>query len=663
MAAVEGARSRSPAARASRCSTASSDRSPRRPSRLVSARPCLSTIERIVSFGPALRPAARLTGARSTSSPASCAPTGARVDLEEIRVRPAWHLTHAIHAAARGRRHAVSSTSSAPLGVLVILLIAAVSMYGDLTGRFYIVRLPDAAPAHRATCTSAQPRPGAGRARDPDRPPRRRRAPACCGCAGAAPARRGAGAAASRALAGPLDFFFWTVMVALVAALARLALDDSGALTVVQFVLAAILLTYVMLLHRRGGLRRPRPAPPTTPPASRRCSRSAAACRSARRAAIETWLVFPGAKEALALGMRAWLREHGDELDPRDTFFVNVDTVGHGRRAPRDRATGYALVFRSDERLARLCERAGLRSPTSGASAPTPRRRRWRAIPSITICCLDDARPHRPSSTAPTDTPERVDPAAVERAPPTSSSRLVRRIDDGLPPREPERRRARAAASPAPRGSGRAPAGSRREDMSPGSSPTATARTARRRIFAERVFGSAVDEHHARGLERPAELASRPARAAPRRRLVARAVGDHAEAPDRLALRLVRHAHDRRLRHRRVRHQHRLDLRRAEPLAGHVDRVVGAARAGTSRRPRRSAPSRRGARRPGTSTSRSPCSARGRPRCRASCPATGACRRARRPRRAPGCPSGSNTSTSMPCEAPPSEHTLISSTG
>ena len=49
-------------------------------------------------------------------------------------------------------------------------------------------------------------------------------------------------------LTSPLHFLFWTVMVALVAAIVRLAVDESGALTCVQFVLAAIFLTYVVLL-------------------------------------------------------------------------------------------------------------------------------------------------------------------------------------------------------------------------------------------------------------------------------------------------------------------------------------------------------------------------------------------------------------------------------
>src|SRR6185503_19860439 len=142
------------------------------------------------------------------------------------------------------------------------------------------------------------------------------------------------------------DIFFWTVMAALVAALARLALTDSGVLTVVQFVLAAVLLTYVMLFVDAA-------ISDPSPGASTNASGVAALIEIGRRLqeraphGIETWLVFPAAKEGLVLGMRAWLREHGDELEPRDTFFVNVHTIGHGD-VHHVTADGYGLVFRSD---------------------------------------------------------------------------------------------------------------------------------------------------------------------------------------------------------------------------------------------------------------------------------------------------------------------------
>ena len=51
----------------------------------------------------------------------------------------------------------------------------------------------------------------------------------------------------------------------------------------------------------------------------------------------------------------------------------------------------------------------------------------------------------------------------------------------------------------------------------------------------------------------------------------------HDEADDGLALHLVGHADDAGLGDRRMADQHRLDLRRAQPLAGDLQRVVRAA--------------------------------------------------------------------------------------
>ena len=157
--------------------------------------------------------------------------------------------------------------------------------------------------------------------------------------------------------------------------------------------------------------------------------------------------------------------------------------------------------------------------------------------------------------------------------------------------------------------------------------------------------------------------ASATARADLARQLLARSrVGPrHAEDPRHLALHLVRHADRRRLGDGRVRDRRGLQLCRPDPLARDVERVVASARAGTSSRPRRPTPSRRASTRRGSGASTSRGSARDRPRCRASSPATAACRPARRPRRAPGSPSASKTSMSCPSAGKPSEHSLIGS--
>ena len=55
---------------------------------------------------------------------------GRRVEVEEIRVRPAWHLTFAM-LAALAAAGTLLSTVSGPAAAAILLVVAA-AMYGDL---------------------------------------------------------------------------------------------------------------------------------------------------------------------------------------------------------------------------------------------------------------------------------------------------------------------------------------------------------------------------------------------------------------------------------------------------------------------------------------------------------------------------------------------------
>jgi Iap family predicted aminopeptidase len=212
-------------------------------------------------------------------------------------------------------------------------------------------------------------------------------------------------------------------VVARGAAIARLAVD-SGALTALQFALAVIFLTYLVLLLDVA-------AAAPSPGASDNASGVAASLEAARRLAaeppelVETWVVLTGAGDIGALGMRAWLGEHRGALRGVPTYFVNVKGVGNGRVC-HVVGEGYATLVRNDERLARLSEHAGSerhvwRIGTDATAAAS------HGHPAITLTCLDDRgrieHSHRPS-----DTPAHVDAAAVERATDTVE-RLVRLID------------------------------------------------------------------------------------------------------------------------------------------------------------------------------------------------------------------------------------------
>ncbi len=112
------------------------------------------------------------------------------------------------------------------------------------------------------------------------------------------------------------------------------------------------------------------------------------------------------------------------------------------------------------------------------------------------------------------------------------------------------------------------------EDMSPGSCPSTVARTARRTIFADRVFGKEGTNTTRSGANAlPELLGDERAHVLLQRGHAGR---EHAEHPCDLALDLVRHADRRRLGDRGMRDRGRLELGRPDALAGDVQRVVGA---------------------------------------------------------------------------------------
>jgi hypothetical protein len=379
------------------------------------------TIERLVSFRGRWPGTAAERQAAQYLAQGALRDLGRRADVEPTTVRPAYHLTHAAHAAL-GVVGAVVSVRSAPLGV-VILLLAAVSMFGDLTTRYHLLRLltprrrsqnvtspgGDAEAPVRVVLTAHYDAARSGLIfRRRERPPPRL-------------LRRFA------RIAGPIDVVFWTLVLSLLLAVLRLPMGDSGLLTALQFAATVPLITATILFIDVA-------LSDVVPGASDNASGVAAVLETARRLDsrplenVDLWVVLTGAEEGLMLGMRQWLRAHGDELDRRRTMFVNVDSVGAGDvRAVT--GEGFVLLEQHDGRLVDLAVAAGakphvLRLGTDGVVPLT------RGYSSVTICCTDPYGriPHFHSHT---DTPEHVDGQAVERAVEVVEA-LVRRIDTQL---------------------------------------------------------------------------------------------------------------------------------------------------------------------------------------------------------------------------------------
>jgi peptidase M28-like protein len=383
----------------------------------------MQTIERLCSFGP------RWPGLegdrRATEYLANeLELIGREVAVEPIRVRPAYHLTLALLAAVAVGGNLLS-VSSPPLGVAVLLLAAA-AIYGDMTTRALALRwITSRRPTANVTSpggnrdararivlTAHHDAPAAGLLFAHPRILRRRRP---------FPLSR---------LAGRLDLLFWTTIAALAAAVVRLLTGtDATLMTIVQFALTVVLMAFVALLldSALAGI---------SPGASSNASGAAAVLEVARRLErrplenIEVWVVFTGAKEGFMLGMRAWLNAHAEDLDRDRTYFLNVDSVGNGD-PHHVTGEGFALLYRHDLRLVRLCESVGSRPHVwrLGTDGVIPA---MRGYSSITLCSLD-RNGRIPNFHAKTDTPDRVEPDAVERAT-DFVEEVVRRIDAAMAP-------------------------------------------------------------------------------------------------------------------------------------------------------------------------------------------------------------------------------------
>jgi hypothetical protein len=122
--------------------------------------------------------------------------------------------------------------------------------------------------------------------------------------------------------------------------------------------------------------------------------------------------------------MRSFVRAHRRELERHTTYFVNVDTVGHGR-VRFEAAAGWVITIQMDRRLVELCEaiatadredsnRYGARPLVHGLAGDSmpPRLAGFRAT---AITCLNELN-FVPGYHTPQDTPERIDPAALDRA-------------------------------------------------------------------------------------------------------------------------------------------------------------------------------------------------------------------------------------------------------
>jgi Peptidase family M28 len=334
---------------------------------------------------------------------------------EPVLIWPRWHLTHLIHALLAVAGSAIS-VKNALIGTILVA-IAALSTIGDLTARAPIVRrITGRRASQNVISTEQNGRPGT--------------------LILTAHYDTGRGGAAFKRLhdrpAGPV--FAGAILLVLITTIARLAGLDNTVLQVVQFVPTALLIVSIPYLADVA-------LSGSVPGTNDNASGVATVLRLAERYGgtlehLDLWVLLPGAQEAGALGMRAWLKQHRRSLNSRTTLVLNVDEVGAGtvRFATRE---GPLVALKQHRQLNALCRRleeedraerrymvepATLWRPTDAYAA------RARRLAATTVSCAPA--PHHHQST---DTPDNIDREALERAF-GFCSELIELIDEDIGP-------------------------------------------------------------------------------------------------------------------------------------------------------------------------------------------------------------------------------------
>ena len=99
---------------------------------------------------------------------------------------------------------------------------------------------------------------------------------------------------------------------------------------------------------------------------------------------FDVWVVFPGAEEALLVGMREWMSAHKSELDPERTVFLNIDMAGTGTVRWMEKE-GLVLAMRYHPTLIQLCEEIGEGRAMTSRQATDALIARGAGFPAITI--------------------------------------------------------------------------------------------------------------------------------------------------------------------------------------------------------------------------------------------------------------------------------------
>jgi len=275
---------------------------------------------------------------------------GRRAEAEPTFVHPEYSLVMAAHVVLAVAGSLVALTI-APLG-FAMLLVAATSLYLDQNTRLYLIR---SLFFRRASQNVVSP------GNRPEAPARlvlsahydAAKSGKVFGPGPTKTARRLSPTA--RVLLGPIRLIFWVGFVPLlvIAGLHMAGVDGKGLALVELLATIPLLITFVLLLDIALS--------PIVPGAYDNASgvasvlSIAAALDADPPENLDVWIVLPGAEECNTEGMARYMAAHAKDVDPENTFFLNLDSMSYGN-VHYLASEGAIVSYAMDPRLIELCE-------------------------------------------------------------------------------------------------------------------------------------------------------------------------------------------------------------------------------------------------------------------------------------------------------------------
>src|SRR3954471_6093360 len=274
--------------------------------------------------------------------------TGRRTDVEPTYVHPQYGLVHGVHCALGFAGSLVAILQ--PAVGFGMVLAAAVSMYLDLNGRFYLVRRLFFRRASQNVVA---------RGKSPDAPARvfiTAHYDAARTGAAFQPKRVARASRLSKRLPVPIAPFrvlFWSLAILLPILGLRMAGVDSNLVSLLQLVPTLTLLIGVFLLADVE-------LSDVVPGANDNASGVATALSLAGQLDadppenLDVWILLTGGEESQMEGMRSFVRSHRKSIDRESNYFIVLDALGAGT-VRYETGEGLAVTYDLDRRLAELC--------------------------------------------------------------------------------------------------------------------------------------------------------------------------------------------------------------------------------------------------------------------------------------------------------------------